>query len=348
MFVDIDDGEQNLDFVVTGNENVMAHIYPDSAVNFTATTNWSGTEVIEFRAVDEHGGWSAWQLTVTVIPVNDAPVIYQLPDFVVHGGNSRSFDISRYFFDSETSFSELKVVASPDSMVFVAGKYLYVTLPKGTSEVTVTIFARDSDGAESNTVTFNVRIMEDWADVIGYPYTFVLVLLVAGIGAYFLARRIPRPFALQDLFLIHNDGRLIAHATRQESTNIDKDVVSAMFTAVQEFVKDSFQAGEVGLKKLEIGEKNVLIEKGGSVYLAMIYSGWPPKDVFDVLRMLLSDVEERYKGRVEQWNGTKKALKGVDEMLQTYMFRKYQPGGWAHDEEGIGEEEWVDIISKEN
>ena len=348
LFVDIDDGEQNLNFTVAGNENVIVKIYPDSAVNFTAANNWSGTEVLEFRAVDEHGGWSSWRLTVTVIPVNDAPVIYQLPDFVVRGGNSRSFDISGYFFDSETTFSELRIIASPDSMVFVAGNYLYVTLPKGTSEVTVSIFARDSDGAESNTVTFTVKILEDWADVIGYPYTFILVLLVAGIGAYFLARRIPRPFTLQDLFLIHNDGRLIAHATRQESTNIDKDVVSAMFTAVQEFVKDSFQAGEVGLKKLEIGERNVMIEKGGSVYLAMIYSGWPPKDVFDTLRMLLSDIEERFKGRVERWNGTKKALKGVDEMLQTYMFSKYEPGAWAPEEEGIGEEEWVDIISKES
>jgi hypothetical protein len=347
LFMDIDDGEQSLNFTAIGNENVLVTIYPDSAVNFTAVNNWSGTEALEFRAIDEHGGWSSWHLTVTVIPVNDAPVIYQLPDFIVQSGSSRSFDISRYFFDSETVFSELKIVASPESMVFVAGKYLYVTLPKGTSEVTVSLFARDSDGAESNTVTFTVKILEDWADVIGYPYTFMLVLLVAGIGAYFLARRIPRPFALQDLFLIHNDGRLIAHATRQESTNIDKDVVSAMFTAVQEFVKDSFQAGEVGLKKLEIGERNVMIEKGNYVYLAMIYSGWPPKDVFDTLRMLLSDVEERFKGKIERWNGTKKALKGVDEMLHTYMFQKYEPGAWAPEEEGIGEDEWVDIISKE-
>lgn len=346
LFMDLDDGEQNLNFSVEGNQDVLVEIYPDSAVNFTATENWSGTETIEFRAVDEHGGWSSWRLTVTVIPVNDAPVILPFPNIIVQSGSTRSFEISRYFFDSETSFSGLRIVASPESIAFVAGRYLYVTLPEGTSEVTVTMVATDSDGAESNAVTFTVKMLEDWADLIGYPYTFPLVILVAGIGGYFLARRIPRPFALQDLFLIHNDGRLIAHTTRQESMSMDKDVVSAMFTAVQEFVKDSFQAGEVGLKKLEIGERNVMIEKGRSVYLAMIYSGWPPKDVFDTLRMLLSDVEERYKGRVERWNGTKKALKGVDDMLQNYMIREYQPGAWAAEEEGIGEEEWVDIISK--
>lgn len=349
LFIDFDDGEQNLNYTTEGNHNVNVHIYPDSVVNFTAANNWSGTETVEFRAMDEQGGWSSWRMTVTVIPVNDAPVILQLPDLFVQGGDSsRSFDIFGYFFDSETSFFELKIFAAPESIVFVVGKYLYVALPKDTPEVTVTMFAMDSDGAESNTVTFTVRVLKDWAEMIGYPYTFPLVLMAAGIGAYFLARRIPRPFTLEDLFLIHNDGRLISHVTKLESTSIDKDVVSAMFTAVQEFVRDSFQAGEVGLKKLEIGDRNVLIEKGSFVYLAMIYSGWPPKDVFDALRMLLSDVEERFKGRIERWNGTKKALKGVDEMLQDYMIRRYQPGSWLPEEEGIGEEEWVDIISKEN
>ncbi len=349
LFVDADDGGQGLNFTVEGNDSVNVHIYPDSAVNFTAAKNWSGTETLEFRAVDEHGGWSSWRLTVTVIPVNDAPVIFPLPNFVVQSADgSRSFDISGYVHDSETPTSELIVVASPDTMVFVVGKYLYVTMPKDTPEVTVTLIATDPEGAESNTVTFTISILKDWAEMIGYPYTFPLVLLAAGIAGYFLARRLPRPFALQDLFLIHNDGRLISHVTKEESTDIDKDVVSAMFTAVQEFVRDSFQAGEIGLKKLEIGDRNVMIEKGSYVYLAMIYSGWPPKDLFDALRMLLSDVEERFKGRIERWNGTKKALKGVDEMIQDYMSRTYEPGAWLPEEEGIGEKEWVDIISEEN
>jgi hypothetical protein len=184
------------------------------------------------------------------------------------------------------------------------------------------------------------------AEKIGYPYTLPLVLLIAGIVGYFLGSRIPRPYSLETLFLIHNDGRLVAHVTREENTILDKDVVSAMFTAVQEFVRDSFQKGEVGLKKLEIGDKNVLIEKGHAAYLAMIYSGWPQKETFEMLPMLLRDIEERYKDKLEHWNGTAKTVGGVEKMLQEYMASAFKPGAW-HEEEEIAEEEWVDILNKE-
>jgi hypothetical protein len=350
LFADLDHSEESLNFTASGNQNVIVRIYPDSVVNFTAAENWSGSEVIEFRAVDAQGAWCSWRMTVTVIAVNDAPVAFRIPDYYIKDGDGGThFDISGYFHDSETSYSGLVIHALPDPEAIVVGSYLYVDFPQGASSITVTLFAHDADGAESNAVTFTVHLVENWAEKIGWPWTFLITIMGAGIGGYFLARRIPRPFELEDLFLIHNDGRLASHVMkREEDTGIDKDVVSAMFTAVQEFVRDSFQAGEVGLKKLEIGDKNVMIEKGKYVYLALIYSGWPPKGVFQSLSMLLSDIEERYKGKIERWNGMKKALPGLDDMLQDYMAREYQPGAWQPEEEGIMEEDWVDIISKDN
>ncbi|UCE80728.1 MAG: hypothetical protein JSV94_06195, partial [Methanobacteriota archaeon] len=243
LFFDKDDGEAGLNYTVSGNENVFVTIYPDTCVNFTAANNWSGTEVIEFRAIDSHGAWCSWRVTITVIPVNDAPVALQIPDIVVRGDSGSAYiDISGFFIDSETPFLMLSFISMPDPEVVIVGRYLYVNFPDGTSEISVTLQAEDSDGLKSNEVTFTVSMQKTWADQIGYPYTFLIVLMSAGIGGYLLARRMPRPFALEDLFLIHNDGRLISHVTKQDSMTMDKDVVSAMFTAVQEFVRDSFQA----------------------------------------------------------------------------------------------------------
>jgi hypothetical protein len=347
LFLDEDDSE--LDYFYSGNTDIFVAIYyPGGVVNLTASTNWSGTEVITFMAFDSSGAWASWRLTVIVTPVNDPPVIRQIPDFIVAGGPRNSqYDISQYFLDSETSFSELIIVTEPSTNVAVVGKFLYVSLMNGVDRLTITIYAIDSDGAESNVVTFTVGVEKTFAEKILWPYSAPLFILAAAVGAFFVYRLIPKEFALEDLFLIHNDGRLITHLTNKESTNIDKDVVSAMFTAVQEFVKDSFQAGEMGLKKLEIGDSNVMIEKGVSVYIALIYSGRPPKEVFERLTMLLRDTEERFRGRIERWNGTKKALVGVDDMVKAFMDGKYRPGEWQP-EEVMGEEEWVDILSKES
>ena len=348
LFTDVDDSA--LQYAVgfqSGEENLRATIYPDGSVNFTAAANWSGYEVVQFTAFDSHHAWISWSMTVVVTPVNDIPVMWPIDDLRLVGW-PRSFQllIGQYISDIETPYKDLVISVSPEAYVTAVGMYLYVSMPEDLDEISVTIYVVDADGASSNSVTFNIEIAKTTADVIGYPYTLPLVVLAAAVASYFIASRLPKPHSLENLFLIHNDGRLVAHVTRQENTSIDKDVVSAMFTAVQEFVRDSFQAGEVGLKKLEIGDKNVMIEKGKSVYLAMIYSGWPSKDTFTNMTMLLRDIEERFGERISHWNGTMRTVKGVEGMLQKFMSDEFKPGSWVSEEE-IGEDEWVDILSKE-
>jgi len=348
IFADSDDS--SLTYDISNWTHVRHTIYlPQGIVNLTADPNWYGTEILTLWARDPSGGWARVQVFITVIPVNDAPVIQPIPDMIVKGGpRSFSYAVSLYLMDPDNLNEELNVTAASSessASVAVVGGQLYVSLPKGEDVITITLTA--SDGRlSSNSVSFRVGVSKTIAEIIGWPYSFPLVLLAAGVLGYFIAMRLPRPHALENVFLIHNDGRLVAHVTREENTNLDKDVVSAMFTAVQEFVRDSFQKGEVGLKKLEIGDKNVLIEKGESAYLALIYTGWPQKQTFTRLAMLLRDIEERYTGRLERWNGTQKAVGGVEKMLQDFMSDSYAPGAW-HDEEKMADQEWVDILEKE-
>ena len=357
IFYDADD--ESLIFDVESG-SVYDHLtwYVDSrgVVNLTADVNWSGTQQLKITARDSDKGWSSLLVTVVVTPVNDRPVIDGNPNtpeiepilsFIVIGGERSSrYYIGDYIVDSDNNWSsDLTFIVHPSDSVQIVGGYLYFTLPSDVDVITVALQVYDGN-LNSNVASFDVGVEKTWAEKIGWPYSFPLVLLAAGVVGYFAGMRLPKPFALENLFLIHNDGRLVSHVTKEENTNLDKDVVSAMFTAVQDFVRDSFQKGEVGLRKLEIGDKNVVIEKGKSAYLALIYSGWPPKEKFEMLAMLLRDIEERYKKRLERWNGTLKSLGGVDKMLQDYMGASYTPGIWQEEAE-IAEEEWVEILEKQ-
>ena len=343
LFYDCDD--TTLNFYIEGNFKLNFTVFHNGAVNLTAAENWSGMEILNITAVDSHGGWAFLQVYIVVTPVNDPPVLDPIKNRIEKGGpRNIHFSIIGYLHDEEDA-SNLTFIATPSANVQVVSGEIYISLPAGVDVITVTIQAYDGE-YYSNRVEFKVGVSKTMAERIGWPYSFPLVLLAAGVAGYFVATRIPRPYALENLFLIHNDGRLVAHVSREENTTIDKDVLSAMFTAVQEFVRDSFQKGEVGLKKLEIGDKNVMIEKGRSAYLALIYSGWPQKETFDMLSMLLRDIEERYKARMEKWNGTSKTVAGVEKMLQDYMASAYKPGAWQEEAE-IAEEEWVDILNKE-
>ncbi len=347
VFSDSDDISLNYTIVSNGTR-VHYDIATNSAMSLWGDNNWSGSELYTIIATDAQGAWASVQLTILVTPVNQPPVATLLKSKLISVGGPRTlvFDLASFvsFYDSDGDV--LTIMATPEANAVVVGDKLYVTLPPGVDTITVTLVA-DDGMYKSNAVSVQVGVEKTMAQKIGYPYTFPLVLMVAGMIGYFLGGRIPRPYSLENLFLIHNDGRLVAHVTREENTNLDKDVVSAMFTAVQEFVRDSFQKGEEGLKKLEIGDKNVIIEKGKYAYLALIYSGWPQKETFDMLPMLLSDIEERYKDRLEHWNGTAKAVTGVEKMLQDYMAQAFKPGAWQ-EEEAIAEEEWVDILNKES
>ena len=352
-FLDIfaDDDDPSLVFEISNWTHIRHVIYPlTGVVNLTADPDWYGTEVLTLWARDSRGGWARVQVFVTVQPINDAPVFTSVPDLIVRGGpRSFSYDVRLYVSDPDNTIGELTFNASwaePTASISVVGGVLYVSLPKDEDVISVTIVARDGQ-LSSNAMTFKIGVSKTIAEQIGWPYSFPLVLLAAGVLGFFIASRLPKPHALENVFLIHNDGRLVSHVTKEENTNLDTDVVSSMFTAVQDFVKDSFQKGEVGLKKLEVGDKNILIEKGESAYLALIYTGWPDKQTFTRLAMLLKDIEERYTGRLEHWNGTQKAVAGVEKMLQEFMADAYKPGAW-HDEQKMADQEWVSILEKES
>jgi len=128
-------------------------------------------------------------------------------------------------------------------------------------------------------------------------------------------------YVVEDVFLVHNDGRLISHETRKYREEIDEDIFSGMLTIVQDFVKDSFRRrSESGLKRLDFGKNMIVIERGTSTYLACVVAGEEP--VFLPLHMVevLKEIEEKYGDILKGWSGMLAELEGIDEIIRKLMF----------------------------
>lgn len=131
------------------------------------------------------------------------------------------------------------------------------------------------------------------------------------------AARTGEELAVEDVFLIHLDGRLIHHATRRLATGVDSDILSSMLTAVTSFVKDALaRTGEGQLGSLEYGDNKIIMERGKSCFLAVVITGrQEPPELREEMRQALRNVESEYGSALSSWDGNTATLGGVKKFL---------------------------------
>src|SRR3989442_4344226 len=123
-------------------------------------------------------------------------------------------------------------------------------------------------------------------------------------------------YLVEDVFLIHSDGRLIAHHSRKFREEIDEDIFSGMLTVVQDFVKDSFNSRtRVGMKRLDFGDSKILIERSPHTFLATVVVGPEPKLLPLYMLQVLKEVEDRYGNVLEKWTVLLHQLESIDEII---------------------------------
>ncbi len=132
-------------------------------------------------------------------------------------------------------------------------------------------------------------------------------------------------YLVEDVFLIHSDGRLICHHSRKFREEIDEDIFSGMLTVVRDFVKDSFKRARKGLDRLGFGDEKVLIERSEHTYLATVLVGQEPKLLPLYMAQILDEVETKYGPVLEKWTGLLHQLEGIDEVIQKLLYVASDP-----------------------
>ena len=70
--------------------------------------------------------------------------------------------------------------------------------------------------------------------------------------------------------------------------------MAGMLTAIMNFARVSFAGGADELRRLELGDQTVVIERSPKFILAVAITGKPPAEVQEEMRIFLERAERRY------------------------------------------------------
>ena len=132
-------------------------------VRYSPALNWYGTDRFSYTIADPGGLTATATVTMTVLPVNDAPeAVGVIPDQrLEEGGGAVTVDLTPYFTDVDGDALSYAAVSSDESAVTVAVAGATLTLsPVVTGTATVTVTASDPDGLTA-VQTFGVSVGDE-------------------------------------------------------------------------------------------------------------------------------------------------------------------------------------------
>jgi len=126
------------------------------------------------------------------------------------------------------------------------------------------------------------------------------------------------------IFAINSSGLLLAHASPVDD-DLDADIFAGMLSAIQNFVKDSFDTAgnESGLGKLEYGDMKILIEHGQHLFLTGVFRGNEHRDMHVLLKNSLARIEKNHEDMLKNWNGNIAEMQPVQETVTKIAAEKF-------------------------
>lgn len=124
-------------------------------------------------------------------------------------------------------------------------------------------------------------------------------------------------YDIRHVFLVYPNGLLIAHLTTPGTKIVDVEIFTGMLTAVQSFIKESFQLGESsgGLDRLRYKSLEIAIERGENVFLAVVVDGRVTDQLHKKMHAVIDHVQQRYGPKLKNWDGDMAHVAGVKDVV---------------------------------
>lgn len=133
-------------------------------------------------------------------------------------------------------------------------------------------------------------------------------------------------YRVEQVFLIHREtGLLLEHVALDTQSGQDADQVSAMLTAIRDFVKDSFHTGDAdSLDAMRVGELTVVVEQGPHAVVAAVARGTVPYTFRPMLQETLETIHRRFGSDLTRFNGDAAPFERARPLLESCLVTQYQ------------------------
>ena len=157
---------------------------------------------------------------------------------------------------------------------------------------------------------------------------------------------------IEDLFLLDRGGLLMKHLTRRLKPHVDPDILTGMFRAVQEFVREAFRGGEGEekgeLDEMTFGELKIALCSGPHVVLASVMRGERVAEVKGEMMAAIRDLEWQHGDKLRNWEGRMSEIGFVDDFLTRLLEGAYQSEALERgDEHGVSRVRRGEVAAQE-
>lgn len=132
-------------------------------------------------------------------------------------------------------------------------------------------------------------------------------------------------YQVEQVFLIHkNSGLVLQHLAAATAAAQDADLVSAMFTAIQDFVRDSFSVSDDTLGSLQVGELTIWVNEGPQAIIACVIRGNPPGKLRQTMENALERIHLVQERQLHEFQGDSSAFEPSQPYLEECLQSQFQ------------------------
>jgi hypothetical protein len=129
---------------------------------------------------------------------------------------------------------------------------------------------------------------------------------------------------VEQVFLIYDDGRLIAYVSLGREKEIDRDILGGMLTGVMNLLSTAFVNKEAGEKeiekyKFELGERSIILDMGSHFFIAVVLLGREDEELRLKAKAVVGDIEKEYSSVLEDWGGEMRDFEGAEDYIMTLL-----------------------------